>query len=365
MPAKPFTFVCGPDDFLVNRLGQERYAARAAGIADEFSREVINGFAGNVGEVEAVVNRLREALQTLPLFGGRRTVWLKDVNFLADTVTGRAEGTLRQVEDMQALLGAANPDEVDVVVTAAPVDRRRSFIKWCEATADYTFVGGEEKEGAAALAPVALAEAEAQGVTLTPDALELLLARVGPNARLLVEEVRKLACYAGAGGTVEEPHVAELTPNFAEGDFFEAAEAFGRGDLPWTLAALHRHFFTGGDARPVLAALQNRNRLLLQLKVLLDAGEVRLGPRGIDRAEFERAAAAHAPAFAGAVEKSSFHLFTQNLWYLGKLAGAAKLPPVRRLIDNQQEFIAAFEELVRRPGEPEEVLREMAVRCLA
>jgi DNA polymerase-3 subunit delta len=39
---------------------------------------------------------------------------------------------------------------------------------------------------------------------------------------------------------------------------------------------------------------------------------------------------------------------------------------LRRLIDNQQEFIAAFEEIIRRPSNAqEEVLRELAVRCLA
>ena len=38
---------------------------------------------------------------------------------------------------------------------------------------------------------------------------------------------------------------------------------------------------------------------------------------------------------------------------------------LRRLIDNQQEFIRAFEEIVRRPNEQEAVLRAMAVRCLA
>jgi DNA polymerase-3 subunit delta len=37
---------------------------------------------------------------------------------------------------------------------------------------------------------------------------------------------------------------------------------------------------------------------------------------------------------------------------------------LRRLIDNQQEFITAFEEIIQRPNEQEEVLREMAVRCL-
>ena len=59
MPAPPFIFICGPDDFLANRLGQERYDALAAETADEFSREVLSGFANNVGEVEAAVNRFR------------------------------------------------------------------------------------------------------------------------------------------------------------------------------------------------------------------------------------------------------------------------------------------------------------------
>ena len=99
--------------------------------------------------------------------------------------------------------------------------------------------------------------------------------------------------------------------------------------------------------------------------MLIDTDELRLGPRGLDKAGFERAAAAYGRHFGGLAEKSQFNVFTQNLWYLGKLAGSGRLPSLRRLIDNQQEFIAAFEELVRRPGEQEEVLREMAVRCLA
>ena len=183
------------------------------------------------------------------------------------------------------------------------------------------------------LEQVALAEAAGLGATITPDALGLLLAKIGSNTRLLVEEVHKLGTYAGEGGAIEESHVEELTPNFAEGDFFEAADAFGRGDLPWTLAALRRHFFAGGDARPVITALQNRNRLLLQLRVLLDTGEVRLGPRGLDKAGFERAAAAYARHFAGAAEKSSFNVFTQNLVVSGQAGGEreiARLAPADR-----------------------------------
>jgi DNA polymerase-3 subunit delta len=379
MPAeKNFIFICGPDDYLVGRVGKERFAALAADVPDEFARETINGFAANVGEVEGAVNQFRDAVQTVSMFGGRRLVWLKDVNFLADTVTGRAESTLKLVEDLQELLTRANPAETIVLITAAPIDRRRSFPKWCEKNADFALVGGEGDGASEALAGVVLAEAKDCGASFAPGAIELLLAKIGANTRLLVEETRKLATYAqpaarsapGSGAAanglgaivIEEADVAELTPNVAEGDFFEAAEAFFSGDLKWTLAALQRHFFTGGDARPVISALQNRNRILLQVRALLDAGDARLGPRGLDG--LPRAAVTHGARFIGATEKSSFNLFTQNPWYVGKLAGSAKLPTLRRLIDNQQEFIAAFEEIIRRPDEQEEVLRELTVRCL-
>jgi DNA polymerase-3 subunit delta len=363
MASKRFTFICGADDYLVARAGKQRFGELAREVTDEFSREVVSGFAANVAEVGAAVARFREAVQTAPLFGGKRAVWLKDVNFLADTVTGRAEGTLSQVEDLQSLLDTVPPDEIAVLVTAAPVDRRRSFFKWCERNADFTLVGGEAEGGAEALAGLVAAEALALGTSFEPGAIELLLARTGANSRLLVEEVRKLAAYA-APGAIAEAHVSELTPNVAEGDFFETAEAFFSGDLAWTLAALHRHFFTGGDARPVIAALQNRNRILLQARALVEAGEVKVGPRGLDG--LPRAAAARREAFGEAAEtKSSFNLFSQNPWYLGKLVGSAKLPTLRRLIDNQRDFVATFEEIIRRPDEQEEVLRDLAVRCLS
>jgi DNA polymerase-3 subunit delta len=362
-PARKFTFICGSDDFLVGRLGKQRFADLvAASGADEFSQETINGFAGNVAEVETAINRFRDSVQTVAMFGGQRIVWLKDVNFLADTVTGRAESTLSLLEDLQQILDSVNPEETAVLVTAAPVDRRRSFPKWCEKNSDFTLVGGDGDSASEALAGVVAAEARALDAEFAPGAIELLLAKIGANTRLLVEETRELATYAEAG-RIEEAHVAELTPNVAEGDFFEAAEAFYSGDLPWTLAALHRHFFAGGDARPVISALQNRNRILLQVRALVDAGEARVGPRGLDG--LARAAPAYAARFVGATEKSSFNLFTQNPWYVGKLAGTAKLPSLRRLIDNQQEFIAAFEEIIRRPDEQEEVLRDLAVRCLS
>jgi DNA polymerase-3 subunit delta len=359
--AKPFIFIAGPDDFLVGRLGRERYDELAREIDDEFSRETISGYAANVAEVETAVNRFREALQTISMFGGRRLVWLKDVNFLADSVTGRAESTLKQVEEIQRLLETNDPANVAVLITASPVDRRRAFPKWCEKTGDFTLIGGDGDSSA--LASVLTAEAETLNTTIEPGAVQLLLTKIGANTRLLIEEVRKLSAFVEDGAPITEDAVAGLTPNVAEGDFFEAAEAFFSGDIKWTLAALHRHFFSGGDARPIISALQNRNRILLQARALIDAGDARLGGRGLDG--LKGAADKYADKFTGATAKSPYNIFTQNAWYVGKLASSGRLPTTRRLIDNQQELVNAFAEIIRRPQEQEEVLREMAVRCLA
>ena len=379
MPAatKQFIFACGPDDFLVNRVGKEFFETLATEAqADEFSREIVSGFANNVDEVETAVNRFRDAVQTVAMFGGKRVVWFKDVSFLADTVTGRADGTLQQVEALQDLLAKVNADDVAVVITAAPVDRRRSFPKWCEANSDFTLVGGDGDSAGETLAAVVLGEAREWGVTFGEGAAEMLLQKIGANTRLLTEETRKLATYVGLpseasaqegeGGVITESHVAELTSNFAEGDFFAAADRFFAGDLQGTLRELQRHFFAGGDARPIISALQNRNRILIQARVLIDSGELRApGNYGFDKAAWARAQGNYARHFGGDTEKSSFNLFTQNQWYAGKLVSGAKLPPLRRLIDNQQEFIRTFEELIKRPHEAESVLREMTVRCLA
>lgn len=367
MPAKRFSFVCGPDDFLVGRVGRERFD-RAAEDLDDFSRETISGFANNVAEVESAIKRFREAVQTLGLFGGRRAVWLKDVNFLADSVTGRAEGTLTLVADLQELLAAIDPAEVAVVITASPVDRRRSFLKWCESHGDFVLTGESARGGSAmdwsALAAEEAARWEAQ---LSADAVELLAAKTAGNARLFIGEIQKLATYLDTpGGTIEEEHVRLLVPAFGEGDFFETTEAFFARNLVWTVDALHRHFFAGHDARPLIISLQNRNRLLIQLRALMLSGEVTLSARGVDKTALERAAGAAADLFGdAAAEKSSFNIFVQNPWYLGKLTGGGTLPPLKKLIDQQFEFARAFEEILSRPHEQEAVLRAMAVRCLA
>ena len=74
MAGKSFTFVCGGDDYIVTRLGKALFEAKKGDTEDEFSTEIISGVASNVSEVETAVGRFRQAVNTLPLFGEKKTV---------------------------------------------------------------------------------------------------------------------------------------------------------------------------------------------------------------------------------------------------------------------------------------------------
>lgn len=365
MPTQPFTFICGEDDYLVSEKGREWFAQQTKDIEDDLSKETIDGRAANVGEVEEALNRFTSAVQTLDMFGGRKVIWLKDVNFMANTQTGNAQGTLDLLDDLKEMLSSLDPAQVGVLITAQPIYKVRSFYKWVQKHSDFTVIDGG-KDSAAGLAVIIQAECDKAGVTITRDAVQLLIGKVNGNTRLIVAETRKLATFVGSeGGGITDRLVIDLVPNFGDADFFEAADAFYSLKLDWTLEALKRHFFTNSESRPLLGSLQSRNRLLIQLRVLMDAGAIRLGGRGIAKSDLEAAARTYGHHFGENAEKSNLNVFTQNPWYLGRLAETASRVPLKKLVNFQIAFTEAFEAIIARPNEQEEVCRELAVKCLS
>jgi len=364
MPEPKFTFICGADDFMVSRKAKALYEEMSEGLEDDgFSKEVIIGAAGNVAEVEEAMNQFAAAVQTLSLFGGSKVVWFKDISFLADSKTGKADGTLKQVERLKELLAAVDVASVTVLLSASPVDRRRAFVKWCEKNGDYHLAdSGKSGDQVAYLREIIGAEAEKYQLRIPVQMVHFLIEKLSGNARLAVEEIRKLATYiADTGEPITEELINELVPDFGESDFFEPVEAFYSLKLEWTLDALRRYFFNNKDARPLISSLQGRNRLLIQLKVLMMGGDV----RSVDKASLERAKSTHASAFAGYDAKSNFNIFSQNPWYLKRLAEPIGKLNLKQLVDFQKHFLGAFQGIIERPNEQLEVMRETCIRCLS
>lgn len=361
---KQFYVFAGDDDFLVDQRASEVFAKYAPEVQDPTSIEVIDGRAQTVEEVETLVDRFVSAVQTRSMFGDRKLVWFRHVSFLADNRVGSSEGGRMQSERMRPVLESVKAEEVLVLFSASPVDRRRSFAKWLVGAGDATLIDFK-KEGGAAFDGEVRRLCEANGVTISGEALEYLRNCLNSSIRMAMQEILKLSDYLGGKGKIGLEDVAGMVPEFGESQFFEPVEKFYQGNLEAVLESLSRYFFTRTEARPLLAGLLGRNRLMLQLRALGDAGDLNLRSGRISAADLNAAGKRHFDHFLKPNEKSPLVVFGQNPWYLGILAQTARRFSLKQLVDFQQLFVAGFSGLMERPHEQDAVIREMVIECLA
>lgn len=365
--AAGYILFVGDDDFLVNREARARWEKESAEAFDDMSKDVIEGTALGVDDIAEIVDKFIESLRTLPLFGGKKYVWLRNVNWLSEGRLVDSEKTANAVKRLAEEAATLDGNAVCTLISVIKPDKRRTVTKQLLKCGELNAVagGGDPEELFIGLEN----EARKLGVKIDDDALRLLVDKVNRHTRMSYVELGKLACYVGQGGTIDAGTVLSLVPVFGEGDFFEPVELFFTGDLEKTLAALRSYFFNNDSARPLLSAMQKRNSLLIQLRALLDAGDVRLNFRGeIPKGEISAAGERYGQMFGGNNEKSGYNLFSQNAWYVGaKIAGTLKNRAVtlKRLIDWQLDFLKAFEALIARPREDEAVMCELVSRCLS
>jgi len=354
-----FLFICGEDDFLVENRARAAFATLAEGLSDDFSKEVIEGGAQNVDEVAEAVARFAAAAQTVSLFGDRKAVWLKGVSFLGASRTGESKGAKAEVERLIAVLKGIDYASVGVVISASPVDQRKTEFKTLKSAGEFVLVGGED------VSPDALLGATAAegGASFARGGADYLYAKLQGNVRLCMEETRKLALYLGGekNARITPELIDDLVPGYGESEFFEPVSAFFENDLPKTLGAIQRYFFTRKDARGLLSSLQNRLRQLVQMRALLDSNAVRLSGNWIDKNSFDSAKSRYGEGFAPDDKGSVFAQRPNGLGFLARDAARFRL---KRLLDFHGEFLRAFTGIIERPNDQESVLRECAVRCL-
>ena len=94
--------------------------------------ETIDAAVGNSNEALKALGKLREALQTLPFFGGGKVVWLKDCSFLGDDRTSGSAAVTEALAELAAELKAFRWDGVRLLVSAGKVYKRKTFYKTLE-----------------------------------------------------------------------------------------------------------------------------------------------------------------------------------------------------------------------------------------
>jgi len=122
-------------------------------------------------------------------------------------------------------------------------------------------------------------QAEQLGYTLSPEALSLLLERVGPHLRELQGELQKLTLLTKAKKQIQEEDVLNLTDDVREETPFELSRAVGHFAMKKTFHLLRKNL-QQGDSPLLLLSLVIRH-----LRLLRKAQELRV--KGHSRREVE------------------------------------------------------------------------------
>ncbi|HTJ00293.1 MAG TPA: hypothetical protein VL527_15535 [Dongiaceae bacterium] len=278
-PSGPVLLIHGEDDFAVKQRAREVYQQWCVDLGG-MDHETIDAAAGNSGDSLKALARLREALQTLPFFGGGKAIWLRDCNFLSDDRILAAAAVTETLGEIAQELKTFPWQNVRLLISAGKVDKRKVFYKTIEKLgAVETFAGlsAEDRDWAEQAERMALQALRALGKQISDEALAELVARVGPNARLLNNEAEKLALSVGERADLDLADVQNVCIQNKTARAFALGDAFGDRNLAELLRRLDEElwemqFDKERSGIGLLYGLISKTRALLFLKEMINEG---------------------------------------------------------------------------------------------
>src|SRR5215467_6638186 len=254
-PAQPVVLVFGPDAGLVRERAEALIRASVDDISDPFSLARLDG-----DDLASEPSRLVEEANTVPLFGGRRAVWVK-------------VGSRNIAPAVEALLAATSPD-CRVVIEAGDLRRNAPLRVLCERAKNAAALPCYEDDQKT-LDRLIEAELRESGLTMAPEARAALLPLLGGD-RLELDDVIAVSADASA---------------LALDALLDAAFAGRTAEVEFQFAKAR----TAGTApSAILAAAIRQVATLHRARLAIDAGQSASGAAEEMRVHFSRKPAVEA-----------------------------------------------------------------------
>jgi DNA polymerase-3 subunit delta len=181
--ARPIVLVFGPDVGLVRERAEALIRASVNDVHDPFSLARLDG-----DELAGEPGRLVEEAGTIPLFGGRRAVWVK-------------AGGRNFTAAVEALLAAPAPD-CRVIIEAGDLKKNSPLRIACERAKNaVTLPCYADTDDS--IRRLVNDEMRGAGLSIAPDALAALVPLLGGDRLATRSEIGKLALYARGKSRVE------------------------------------------------------------------------------------------------------------------------------------------------------------------
>jgi DNA polymerase-3 subunit delta len=262
-PARPVVLVFGPDAGLVRERARALIDASVDDVNDPFSLARIDG-----DDLAGEPSRLVEEANTIPLFGGRRAVWVR-------------AGSRNFTPAVEALLAAASPD-CRVVIEAGDLRKNAPLRALCERAKNAAALPcyADAERDLARLVDDELREA---GLAIAPEARAALLPLLGGDRLASRSEIRKLVLFARGKERVELDDVMAVVADastLALNAVLDAAFAGRTGDVEFQFAKARSAGTAPGTI--ISAALRHvalLHRARLDVEAGSSTGEAMMGAR--------------------------------------------------------------------------------------
>ena len=190
-PGKPIILVFGPDAGLVHERADALIRSAVEDPRDPFALARIDGDA-----LAEEPERLVEEAHTVPLFGGRRAVWVR-------------AGSKPFVTAVERVLASPPGSDCRIVIEAGNLRRGAPLRNLCERApkaAALPCYADQDRD----LGRLIDEEMRDAGLAIAPDARELLASLIGGDRAASRSEVRKLALYAHGKATIDRGDVVAV-----------------------------------------------------------------------------------------------------------------------------------------------------------
>jgi len=280
----PVLLICGDDDFTVKQRAKLAYAAWTAELGG-MDHEIVDATALNADEALKSIGRLREALNTLPFFGGAKVVWWQNCTFLGEDRTAGSAVVTAELGALAEELKNFRWEGVRLLISGGKPNRVRTFYKTLAKIGTvelFAALSAEDKDWAGKAESEAIRLIREGGKDIIDEALAELVNRVGPNLRALASEVEKLTLYVGARPEITLADVQLLTTRQKQARAFALGEALGERDLPKLLRVLDEELWEMRIDKKkseigLLYGLISKVRAMLLLKELRTVGLLKPG----------------------------------------------------------------------------------------
>jgi DNA polymerase III subunit delta len=341
-PDAPVALVCGEDDFAAKQRARQVYQ-QWCDVLGGMDHEIIEATVANSGEALKALGKLREALQTLPFFGGGKAIWLRDCNFLGDERAAQTSGVTEALAGLAQELKGFDWRSVRLLVSAGKVDKRKTFYKTLEKIGHIESFDGwsvNDRDWAQQAELWARKAIQSRQKQISEDALAELIARVGPHPRQLDSEIEKVSLFIGDRKEIIKADVDTICVRNKMSRAFALGDALGDRNLPALLRCLDQElwemqFVKDKSEIGLLYGLISKVRALLMLKEMIREGWLKATDNyNIFKAQLERVPISKLPT------DKRYNPLALNPYVLFKA-----LPQVRNY--SEQELVNAMDLLLR------------------